>query len=131
MTPDVVAKYDAVLPSADFVRREVMIPMRDGIKLYTVIVMKKGTTERPILLSRTPYDAHGDAFRNASQRDRSTSCPAMYKEFVDDGYIIVYPGHPRPAPFRGQFVLTRPIAGPLNKTGSTNRPTPTTRSTGW
>jgi hypothetical protein len=30
MTPDVVAKYEQVMPWADFVRREVMIPMRDG-----------------------------------------------------------------------------------------------------
>ena len=46
MTPDVVKKYDRVLPDADFKRRVAMIPMRDGVKLYTVIVMKKGTNER-------------------------------------------------------------------------------------
>ena len=68
MTPDVVASYDQVMPWADFDRREVMIPMRDGTKLYTVVVMKKGTKNGPILLTRSPYDAHGDAFRNASQR---------------------------------------------------------------
>src|SRR5690349_23843332 len=68
MTPDVVASYDKVMPWADFVRREVMIPMRDGTKLYTVIVMKKGTTNGPILLSRTPYDAHDSTHRTDSQR---------------------------------------------------------------
>ncbi len=41
MTPDVVEKYDAVRPEADFVKREEMIPMRDGVKLYTVIVMRR------------------------------------------------------------------------------------------
>ena len=70
-------------------RRDVMIPMRDGTKLYTVIVMKKGTTNGPILLSRTPYDAHGDTHRNASQRIVDI-LPAMDAEFVDDGYIRVY-----------------------------------------
>ena len=39
MTPDVVDKYEQTLPSADFIRHEVMVPMRDGTKLYTVIVM--------------------------------------------------------------------------------------------
>ena len=68
MTPDVVAKYEQVKPWADFVRREVMIPMRDGTKLYTAIVFKKGTRNGPILLSRSPYDAHGATHRNASQR---------------------------------------------------------------
>ena len=43
MTPDVIDKYEQTLPSADFIRREAMVPMRDGTKLYTVIVMKKGT----------------------------------------------------------------------------------------
>ena len=70
MTPDVVAKYDPVLPEADFVKRVAMVPMRDGTKLYTVIVMKKGTHNGPILLSRTPYDAKGSMSRIASQRGR-------------------------------------------------------------
>ena len=39
MTPDVVASYDPVLPEADFIKRVEMVPMRDGTKLYTVIVM--------------------------------------------------------------------------------------------
>jgi hypothetical protein len=30
MTPDVFASYDPVLPQADFVRREAMVPLRDG-----------------------------------------------------------------------------------------------------
>ena len=47
MTPDVIDKYEQTLPSADFIRREAMVPMRDGVKLYTVVVMKKGTTQRP------------------------------------------------------------------------------------
>ena len=46
MTPDVIEKYEQTLPSADFIRREAMVPMRDGTKLYTVIVMKKGTARR-------------------------------------------------------------------------------------
>ena len=54
MTSDVVASYNPILPQADFVRREAMVPMRDGTKLYTVIFMKKGVTNGPILLSRTP-----------------------------------------------------------------------------
>ena len=40
-----------------FERRDVMIPMRDGVKLHTVIVVPKGAKGAPILLTRTPYDA--------------------------------------------------------------------------
>ena len=116
MTPDVVASYDAVKPWADFDRREIMIPMRDGTKLYTAIVMKKGTRNAPILLTRSPYDAHSDAFRNASQRIEDI-LPAMYKEFAEDGYIIAIQDIRGLHRSEGTFILTRPIVGPLNKTG--------------
>src|SRR5438132_591243 len=41
----------------DHVRRDVMIPMRDGVRLHTVILVPKGARRAPILLTRTPYDA--------------------------------------------------------------------------
>src|ERR1700688_4189716 len=63
MTPDVVEKNDQKLSSADYGRREVMIPMRDGVKLFTGVVMKKGVTKAPILLSRTPYNASSSTGR--------------------------------------------------------------------
>src|SRR3954447_22282148 len=116
MTPDVVAKYDPVLPEADYIKRVAMVPMRDGTKLYTVIVMKKGTRNGPILLSRTPYDAKGSTDRTASQSVVDI-LPAMYKEFVEDGYIIVHQDIRGLHNSEGQFVMNRPIVGPLNNTG--------------
>jgi putative CocE/NonD family hydrolase len=116
MTPDVVAKYDPVLPEADYIKRVVMVPMRDGTKLYTVIVMKKGTTNAPILLSRTPYDAKGSMNRVPSQRGVDI-LPVMDKEFFDDNYIIVQQDIRGLHNSEGQFVMNRPILGPLNKTG--------------
>src|SRR5262249_33501804 len=46
-------------PTGDFeyIRRDVMIPMRDGVKLHTVILLPKGAKGAPILLTRTPYNA--------------------------------------------------------------------------
>src|SRR5258708_16473483 len=41
----------------EYTRREVMIPMRDGVKLHTVIIVPKGARRAPILLTRTPYNA--------------------------------------------------------------------------
>ncbi len=43
--------------SFDYVSREAMIPMRDGVKLHTVILVPKGARNAPILLTRTPYSA--------------------------------------------------------------------------
>src|SRR5690349_13027794 len=88
MTPDVVASYNPVLPQADFIKRVAMVPMRDGTKLYTVIFMKKGTTNGPILLSRTPYDAKGSTERTSSQSVVDV-LPIMYKELITHVYIIV------------------------------------------
>ncbi|MGH8191262.1 MAG: CocE/NonD family hydrolase, partial [Rhodanobacteraceae bacterium] len=41
----------------DFARREVMILMRDGVKLRTIILVPRGARQAGILLTRTPYDA--------------------------------------------------------------------------
>jgi putative CocE/NonD family hydrolase len=116
MTPDVVAKYNPVLPEADYIKRVAMVPMRDGTKLYTVIVMRKGTTGGPILLSRTPYDAKSSMARTPSQSVVDI-LPIMYKEFVNDGYIIVQQDIRGLHNSEGVFVMNRPIVGPLNHTG--------------
>lgn len=116
MTPDVVERYEQTLPSADYVRREVMVPMRDGVKLFTVVMMKKGTTKAPILLSRTPYNASGQTGRNSSQRIVDV-LEVMDAEFVTDGYIRVYQDIRGMHRSEGQWVLNRPIVGPLNDTG--------------
>jgi predicted acyl esterase len=52
------ARFEPKTDSFDYVRREVMIPMRDGVKLHTVILVPKGAKGAPILLTRTPYNAN-------------------------------------------------------------------------
>lgn len=116
MTNDKVPSYDWVRPQADFVRREVMVPMRDGTKLYTVIVFRKGTSGAPILLSRTPYDASGATSRNRSQKIEEI-LPVMDAPFVNDGYIRVYQDVRGLHKSEGDYVMARPVRGPLNKTG--------------
>src|SRR6204780_1274297 len=60
------AKFEAVTSSFDYSRREVMIPMRDGVKLHTVVLVPKGASRAPILLTRTPYDADALTTHEAS-----------------------------------------------------------------
>src|SRR5271166_4237648 len=59
--PDFPSETPAKLMPAtadfDHDRNEVMIPMRDGVKLHTVILVPKGAKGAPILLTRTPYNA--------------------------------------------------------------------------
>jgi uncharacterized protein len=50
LTPDIPAKYTTPPVSYDYVKREVMIPMRDGVKLHTVIFIPNGAKNAPIIL---------------------------------------------------------------------------------
>src|SRR5712675_2374132 len=63
---DIPKVFTAPTANNDYVKREAMIPMRDGMKLYTVIVVPKGARNAPILLTRTPYNASKRTSRNDS-----------------------------------------------------------------
>ena len=66
MPSETPAKVEPVTDSFDYVKREVMIPMRDGVKLHTVILIPKGAKNAPILLTRTPYNANAQIEPRAS-----------------------------------------------------------------
>jgi hypothetical protein len=114
LAPDIPPKYVEVKPGADFERREVMIPMRDGVKLHTVLMIPKGATKAPIMLTRTPY--------NASKRsDRMTSTSIAVSLGAGDDviaadrrYIRAYQDVRGKYGSEGDYVMTRPLRGPLN-----------------
>ncbi|MCI2261794.1 CocE/NonD family hydrolase [Xanthomonas indica] len=116
MTPDITGKpFVAPTAANDYIKREVMIPMRDGVKLHTVIVLPKGAHGAPILLTRTPYDASGRASRLASPHMRDL-LPQGDEVFVDGGYIRVFQDIRGKYGSEGDYVVTRPLRGPLNPT---------------
>jgi putative CocE/NonD family hydrolase len=113
---DVPAKFTPpVAANADYIKREVMVPMRDGTKLYTVIVIPKGATNAPIVLTRTPYNAKGRAKRSDSASMLAT-LPLADEIFVKNGYIRVYQDIRGKYGSEGGYVVTRPVVGPLNDT---------------
>lgn len=116
MTPDRIETYDFVRESADYIRREAMVPMRDGTKLFTVTVMRKGTKDAPILLTRTPYNAERNTSRSRSQKIEEI-LPVMDAEFVQDGYIRVYQDVRGLYKSEGDYIMNRPLSGPINPTG--------------
>ena len=86
----------------DYQRTEVMIPMRDGIKLHTVILKPADIVgPLPILMQRTPYGV-----------DWSTCASffAVRPELARDGYIYVVEDIRGRYRSEGQFVMSRPIA---------------------
>ena len=100
--------------AADYEKRVVMIPMRDGVKLHTVIVVPKGAKGAPILLTRTPYDADGRASRTESNKMLSI-LPQGDEVFVEAGYIRVFQDIRGKFGSEGDYVVTRPPVGALNK----------------
>ncbi len=115
MAPDIPARFEAPAASADYVRRVAMVPMRDGVKLYTVIMIPKGAARAPMLLTRTPYNAARRAQRNVSP-SLLASLPQGDEFFVAEGYIRVFQDVRGKYGSEGDYVMTRPLRGPLNQT---------------
>jgi putative CocE/NonD family hydrolase len=116
MAPDIAAtRFEAIVPGADYTKQVVMIPMRDGVKLYTVIVVPKGARDAPIMLTRTPYDAAKRAERNSSPHIASM-LPEGDDAFIANGYIRVFQDVRGKHGSEGDYVMTRPLRGPLNNT---------------
>src|SRR5450830_1320590 len=53
------AEFVPVTSSFNYIKRTVMVPMRDGTRLNTIIIVPRNATNAPMLLTRTPYDANG------------------------------------------------------------------------
>lgn len=101
----------------DYTRREEMIPMRDGVKLKTIILTPKNAHKAPIILTRTPYNAAGRTLRFNSKH-LSMVVPQMNDTTVEAGYIVVYQDVRGKYGSEGGYMMNKPLTGPLNQTGT-------------
>ncbi|MEX2137801.1 MAG: CocE/NonD family hydrolase [Pirellulales bacterium] len=115
---EIPAKFKRITDEFDYVRREAMIPMRDGVKLHTVILVPKGAKDAPILLTRTPYDA--DRLTTHAQSAHLGPTLKGYDNAVD---VIVEGGYIRAVQdvrgkhgSEGDYAVARPLRGPQNPT---------------
>jgi putative CocE/NonD family hydrolase len=113
---DIPAEFKAPRAHYNYTKRVEMVAMRDGVKLYTVIVIPKGAAHAPILLTRTPYDA--------ATRAQRTESPYMLAElpqgddmFVGAGYIRVFQDVRGKYGSEGNYLMVPPPIGPLNSSG--------------
>jgi uncharacterized protein len=116
---DIPKVFHSPTADQDYIKREVMIPMRDGVKLYTVIVVPKGAQNAPILLTRTPYDATNRALRSNSTHMLAI-LPQGDEVFVRAGYIRVFQDVRGKYKSEGDYFMTKPVRGPLNHTSTDN-----------
>src|SRR5437588_980115 len=111
-------KFEPTNDGFEYTRREVMIPMRDGVKLHTVIIVPKGAKNAPILLTRTPYNATV----LTSHAESSHLGPILngydnaLEVIVEGGYIRVVQDVRGKYGSEGEYVMNRPLRGPLNPT---------------
>ncbi len=99
---DVPEEFAATPARQAFDRRVAMIPMRDGVKLHTIVFVPNGARDAPMLLTRTPYNASLADQRIAADR------------FLREGYIRVVQDVRGKYGSEGDYVVTWPARGPLN-----------------
>jgi hypothetical protein len=108
-------------PKAIFTFQEVMIPMRDGIRLQTVILTPVDQPgPLPILFQRTPYGVPDKPF---------AEIPPAGKEFAHDGYIVVFQNLRGRFKSEGVFNLSSRVD--LNDPRATNETTDAYDSIDW
>jgi putative CocE/NonD family hydrolase len=112
---DIPQRFNAPRGEFQYVRREVMIPMRDGAKLYTVLIVPKGAGPFPIMLDRTPYSADKATGHGFGPLPENILSPA-YSELVRAGYIVAVEDVRGKYKSEGDYVMNRPLRGPLNPT---------------
>ena len=116
---DVPQKFAAPRSAFQYVRREAMIPMRDGARLYTVLIIPRGASAAagkfPIMLDRTPYSAEKGTARSFGPLPENILSPA-YAELVRAGYIVAIQDVRGKYRSEGEYVMNRPVRGPLNPT---------------
>lgn len=91
--------------TADYVREEVMIPMRDGIRLHAEIWRpRQSSNPLPILMQRSPYGFAPDRVSRSFENE--------YKELAREGFIFVLEDIRGRFGSEGAFVMLRPKAAP-------------------
>ena len=86
----------------NYTKREVMIPMRDGIKLYTSIYEPDDAQERPVLIVRTPYSCapYGEGWKS--------DLTEYMQEFLENRYVIAFQDVRGRYMSEGQYENVRP-----------------------
>jgi putative CocE/NonD family hydrolase len=112
---DIPKSFSAPRSGFQYVRREAMIPMRDGVKLYAVLIIPKAPGKLPIMLDRTPYSAEKSTSRGFGPLPENILSP-LSSELVRAGYIVAFEDVRGKYRSGGDYVMNRPIRGPLNPT---------------
>jgi putative CocE/NonD family hydrolase len=103
---------------ANYSKAEHMVPMRDGVRLYTLVYSPRHAAEpAPIMLYRTPYSIgpyEADAYRNPL---------GPSAEFDRAGYVFVFQDVRGKFKSEGEFEVIRPLAVEAGEPGGVDEST--------
>lgn len=114
---DIPKAFNAPRGEFHYLRRELMVPVRDGVNLYTVLILPKAPGRYPIMLDRTPYSADKATSRGTFGPIPENILSPLAAELVRAGYIVAYQDVRGKYKSGGDYVMNRPVKGPLNPTG--------------
>ncbi|HVG26106.1 MAG TPA: CocE/NonD family hydrolase, partial [Acidobacteriaceae bacterium] len=107
------AAFQQPTAGMDYDRRDVMIPMRDGVKLHTIILVPKGAKRAGILLTRTPYNAVVLTTNTPSTHLAASlwGYDNATETIIHGGYIRVVQDIRGKYGSEGDYVMNRPLRG--------------------
>ncbi len=109
-----------------YVKREAMVPMRDGVKLFTVIYSPRDTSRTyPILMTRTPYSVRPYG------ADQYASSLGPAPEFAEEGFIFVNQDVRGCFMSEGVFVNMRPVKESYSGPSDVDETTDTYDTVDW
>ncbi|NSL90539.1 CocE/NonD family hydrolase [Chitinophaga sp. Mgbs1] len=96
---------DSLWMYENYTKKEIYIPMRDGVKLFTSVYLPKDQSEKhPILMTRTPYSCAPYGEKNYRQLYKN-----HYNQYLHEGYIMVIQDVRGTWMSEGKFVNVRPF----------------------
>ena len=115
---EIPAQFHQVTTSFNYEKRDVMVPMRDGVKLHAIIIVPKGAKNAPMLMTLTPYKAES-MVSHTSSPDMASILQGYDNPtdvIVEGGYIRVIEDIRGKWGSEGDYLMNRPPRGPLNPT---------------
>lgn len=100
---------------ASYTKKSYMIPMRDGTKLFTVVLSPTGYDKPvPFLIQRTPYGADWPVKEDSAIA--TDNLPGYYRSMAKEGYILVFQDIRGKFKSEGTFEMNRPVYHKKDKT---------------
>jgi putative CocE/NonD family hydrolase len=111
-----------------YTKKTFMIPMRDGVKLFTVVLLPKDCDKKvPVLLERTPYGAD---FPVKEDSTLSVEWMGSVRSMAGEGYIFVYQDVRGKFKSEGRMQIHLPLTH-MTKPGTTDESTDTYDTVDW